>query len=90
MFFYNSKDSRLNSSRSSSSSILEKDKYLVNSYILEKVYRRRQISLYLDNKLVDECSSLENSCDLCLNRSSTLNRQASRVLESTKSSEEYR
>ena len=86
MFFYNSKDSRLNQTRTSSFSLLEEDKNLIYSYLLETICRRRQISLYLDNKLVDKCSSSENLCDLCFKQSSITSRQVLRILESTKSS----
>ena len=90
MFFYNSKDSRLSRPRPSSTSILEEDQSLVSSYLLESIYRRRQISLYLDYRLIEQCSSLDNSCDLYLRRTSTTSNQVSRVLESRKQSEEYR
>ena len=91
MFFYSSNSSLFTSSTSNSSStLLEHDKYLVKSYLLETICRRRQISLYLDNQVVEQCSSLDNPCDLCLKRSSTTNRQISRILDSTKLSEEER
>ena len=90
IFFYNSKDSKLVSSSSSSSSntssinstsLLDKDRDLINSYLLKSIYRRRQISLYIDNKLIEQYSNLDNKCDLYLSRSSTTSKQISRVQE---------
>ena len=97
MFFYNSKN--ISSSTSSISNIsfstsnttyahlLEQDKALVNKYLLETTCRRRQISLYLDNKLITSCSSLESPCDLCIDRTSTINSQIDRILEGSKAVE---
>ena len=90
IFFYNSKDSRLASSSTSNTSLLDKDKYLVYSYLRETICRRRQISLYLDNKVVDKCSAIENNCDLCFTRASISNKQVSRILKSNKHSEQER
>ena len=87
IFFYNSRDSRLASTSSNSSinsSLLDYNKNLVNSYLLETVCRRRQINLYLDNKLIEQYSNLENKCNLCLTRSSITSKQVSRVKESFK------
>ena len=46
--------------------------------------RRKQINLYLDNKLIEQYSNLENKCNLCLTRSSITSKQVSRVKESFK------
>ena len=90
MFFYNSKDSRLSQSNFANLSLLEQDKYLVNNYLLETICRRRQISLYLDNILIEKCSYLDNLCDLCLLRNNTINNQISRIIESNKEVENNR
>jgi superfamily II DNA helicase RecQ len=86
IFFYNPNINLNTSSTSNTNSIslLEQDKLLINKYLLEVTCRRRQISLYLDNKLIDSCSSIDNLCDLCFNRSNTINNQVNRVLESSK------
>lgn len=90
MFFYNSKDYRLLSNSSNNLSLLEQDKSLIKSYLLEKVCRKRQIGLYLDNTLVDQCSTTSNLCDLCSNRSNIVNKQVLSILDSNKRIEEER
>jgi superfamily II DNA helicase RecQ/predicted RNA binding protein with dsRBD fold (UPF0201 family) len=88
MFFYNSSQVQKNSSSSTSTrSLLEQDKFLVSQYLLEVTCRRRQISLYLDNKPRLNCSNIESPCDLCTTRSSIINNQVSKVLESSKKTE---
>jgi hypothetical protein len=94
IFFYNSRDSRLlnssnllpssNNSFISRSSILKEDKALVFNYLRESICRRRVINLYLNSELIDECSNLDNKCDLCLSRASIINNQVSRILSITK------
>jgi hypothetical protein len=54
MFFYNNKDYRLfNISFIITNNLLKEDKGLIISYLNKSIYRRRVISLYLDNKVVD-------------------------------------
>jgi superfamily II DNA helicase RecQ len=84
IFFYNSSSLNKNISTSRTLSLLEQDKLLVNKYLLEETCRRRQISLYLDNKFKDSCSLNESLCDLCSNRSSIIDNQVNLVLDSSK------
>ena len=90
VFFYNSKDFRLSSLEPSSLNLLISNKALVNQYLQESTCRRRQISLYLDSKLVEQCSSTDNFCDLCSQRLSTTSKQVQSILNSTKASERER
>ncbi len=90
IFFYNSSNSRLLSTTSSSSTILEIDSSLVFTYLRETTCRRRQINLYLNSELVDECSNLEARCNLCLSRATTYNNQVNRIRSITKVVEEKR
>jgi hypothetical protein len=53
MFFYNSKNLEIANSNSFIISKTNKDKYLVNSYLKERIYHKKQISLYLNNKIYD-------------------------------------
>jgi hypothetical protein len=94
IFFYNSGNSRLlnpsnllsssNTSLISHSRILEEDIALVFNYLHESICRRRVINLYLNSELIDECSNIENKCDLCLSRANIINNQVSRILSITK------
>ena len=86
MFFYNS--TRLESSNTSTTSSLAIDKSLIYSYLKEQIYQRRQISLYLDSIILDECSNTMIPCDLCFNRTSIKNKQVTCVLYSNKEVEE--
>ena len=84
MFFYSSKDIELDSSNTLSLNNIKEDKYLINIYLKEVVCRKRVISSYLDNKIIDSCSSNNTLCDLCFNRSNITSKQVSRILESNK------
>jgi len=87
MFFYNLskvEQNRAYISNTSQLSLLEQDKVLVSQYLLEVTCRRRQISLYLDNKVINQCSPQDSTCDLCYTRVSILNKQATRILDSSK------
>jgi hypothetical protein len=89
MFFYNNKDYRLfNISSIITNNLLKEDKGLIISYLNESICRRRVISLYLDNKVVDQCSTIDNLCDLCASRTSIINKQVLRIQESNKKAEE--
>ena len=88
MFFYSSKDIELNSSNTLSLNNIKEDKYLINTYLKEVVCRKRVISSYLDNKIIDSCSSNSILCDLCFNRSNITSNQIARILESNKEVEE--
>ena len=94
MFFYDSTDNRLLNSSSilsdsnnllpSRSKILEDDRALVWNYLRESICRRRVINLYLNSELLDQCSNLDNKCDLCLSRTIIINKQVSRILSTNK------
>jgi len=88
MFFYSSKDIELNSSNTLSLNNIKEDKYLINTYLKEVVCRKRVISSYLDNKIIDSCSSNSILCDLCFNKSNITSNQIARILESNKEVEE--
>ena len=88
VFFCDS--SKLASPSSGPSSSLEIDQSLIYNYLSEKTCRLRQISLYLDSRVVDECSASNTLCDLCFNRSNITNRQVARVLGSNREVERYR
>ncbi|KAN0099057.1 P-loop containing nucleoside triphosphate hydrolase protein, partial [Hyaloscypha variabilis] len=88
MFFCDS--SKLVSPSLGSSSSLDIDKSVIYNYLSEKTCRLRQISLYLDSRVVDECSPTNTLCDLCFHRSSIKNEQVARVLESNREVERYR
>ena len=88
MFFYSSKDIELNSSNTLSLNNIKEDKYLINTYLKEVVCRKRVISSYLDNKIIDSYSSNSILCDLCFNRSNITSNQIARILESNKEVEE--
>ena len=89
MFFYNNKDYRLfNISSIITNNLLKEDKGLIINYLNESICRRRVISLYLDNKVVDQCSTIDNLCDLCASRTSIINKQVLRIQESNKKAEE--
>jgi len=90
IFFYNLSNSRLLSTTSSSSTILEIDSSLVFTYLRETTCRRRQINLYLNSELVDEYSNLEARCNLCLSRATTYNNQVDRIRSITKVVKEKR
>jgi hypothetical protein len=54
MFFYNNKDYRLfNISSIIINNLLKEDKGLIISYLNKSICKRRVISLYLDNKVVN-------------------------------------
>jgi hypothetical protein len=69
MFFYSFKDIELNSFNTLSLNNIKEDKYFINTYLKEVVCRKRVISSYLDNKIIDSCSFNSILCDLCFNRS---------------------
>lgn len=61
MFFYTRGAEKLNKDDSM-------DKAFMKTYLREQVCKRRIINSYLDNAVVDKCSTEEESCDLCLQR----------------------
>jgi superfamily II DNA helicase RecQ len=95
MFFFSARDAKevgpsVVPSSTSISSLLDVDKSLVRSYLLEKTCRRRQISLYIDREPIEQCSTSDNKCDLCLARSSATSEQVSRVQASIQAVESKR
>jgi superfamily II DNA helicase RecQ len=69
MFFYN-----LNSEKEADNDSF--DRSLIKSYWRESVCRKRLISLYLNNTILDQCSNSTNKCDLCIIRSNIYRQQA--------------
>ena len=60
------------------------DKLYINKYLEEKICRKRPISLYLDNKVINSCDLNTSLCDLCFARLNITTNQVNRVLESNK------
>lgn len=83
-------DSTLIDLDSSLLDLLSLDRSLVNNYLQETTCRRRQIDLYLNRGLTEQCSIDDVACDLCSSRTSIINRQVSRVNESYSVSESFR
>ena len=52
------------------------DKNRATNYVQEIICRRKILNKYFDNKLVDECTSNQLKCDLCLKRNSELDNKA--------------
>jgi hypothetical protein len=57
---------------------------LIFNYLSESICYRQVINLYLNSKLIDKCSNLDNKCDLCISRANIINKQVSRILFTTK------
>jgi superfamily II DNA helicase RecQ len=61
-----------------------KDKSLLKSYLRERICRKRLISLYLNNTLLEECPINTEFCDLCLERTKIYSQQANRIISKCK------
>jgi hypothetical protein len=72
MFFYTFKNIELNSFNTLSLNNIKEDKYLINTYLKEIVCRKRVISSYLNNKIINSYSSNSILCNLYFNKSNII------------------
>jgi len=72
MFFYTFKNIKLNSFNTLSLNNIKEDKYLINTYLKEIVYRKRVISSYLNNKIIDSYSFNNILYNLYFNKSNII------------------
>ena len=85
MFFYLKQDQREHNVES-----LSIDKRAIQDYIQERTCKRRIISLFLDNVVVDKCLNNVSKCDLCQSRDRIQKATLSNLLESNKATQACR
>jgi hypothetical protein len=85
MFFYLKQDQREQDIEP-----LDIDKRTIQDYVQERVCKRRIISLFLDNIVVDKCLNNVSKCDLCLNQGRIQKTTLSNLLDSNKTIQKHR
>jgi hypothetical protein len=87
MFFYLKQDQDQEEQDIESLNI---DKRTIQDYIQERICKRRVISFFLDNIIVDKCLNSVSKCDLCLNREGIQKKTLFNLLESNKTIQAHR
>jgi hypothetical protein len=89
LFFYDSNWLKKESSKSLYNN--NKNKNLVINYLKKEIYRRRLISLYLDNKIFDLYNLIKNNLyDLYFSRKNINNNQIIRIIDFNKNLKKFK